>query len=78
MFGAATVMSMALAAPPPKVILLVGPPGSGKTTQAKFLSKKYRIPEFSMSDLLKKKLASKKDATAKALSTAIASGGCVA
>jgi adenylate kinase len=38
----------------PMVILLVGPPGAGKTTQAKNLAKKYRIPAISMSDLLKK------------------------
>ena len=61
---------------PPKVILLVGPPGSGKTTQAQFLSKKYGIPAFSMSDLLKKEVLSvqKKDPIAKAMAAAIASG----
>lgn len=60
---------------PPKVILLVGPPGSGKSTQAAFLAKKYGIPAFSMSDLLKKAIStSKKDPVAKALAAAIASG----
>ncbi len=38
----------------PMVILLVGPPGAGKTTQAKNLARKYRIPSIAMSDLLKK------------------------
>jgi adenylate kinase len=36
------------------VVLLIGPPGAGKTTQARNLSRKYKIPSISMSDLLKK------------------------
>lgn len=74
--GAAIAMSIALAQlAPPKVILLVGPPGSGKTTQAKFLAKKYGIPTISMSDLLKQEMSSgKKDAVSKSLAAAIASG----
>jgi adenylate kinase len=38
----------------PKVILMLGPPGSGKTTQAKRLSKKYGLPSISMADVLKR------------------------
>jgi len=74
--SAALVMSTGWAAQPPKVILLVGPPGAGKTTQAQFLSKKYGVPSFSMSDLLKKEMSSvqKKDPIAKAMAAAIASG----
>jgi adenylate kinase len=74
--GAAIVMSMAWAQPPPpKIIILVGPPGSGKTTQAQFLAKKYEIPAFSMADLLKKEMSSgKKDRVSKALAAPIASG----
>ena len=37
-----------------QVILLLGPPGAGKTTQAKYLSRKYRIPAISMAEILKK------------------------
>ena len=43
------------------VVLLVGAPGSGKTTQAKNLSRKYRIPSFSMADILKKESGWKKN-----------------
>jgi adenylate kinase len=68
---AAIGMSVALAQPPPKVILLVGPPGSGKSTQAKVLSKKYGIPAFSMADLLKREMTAGKNP---ALAAAMASG----
>jgi adenylate kinase len=43
--------------PTRKVILIVGPPGSGKTTQAKHLSKKYSVPSINMADLLKRSAA---------------------
>ena len=36
------------------VVLLIGPPGAGKSTQARNLSRKYKIPSISMSELLKK------------------------
>src|SRR5436305_5846879 len=58
---------------PAKIILLVGPPGSGKTTQAKFLGKKYGIPAFSMADLLKREMGQKKDAVSKVMAASVAS-----
>jgi len=76
-FGATLGVNIALAqAAAPKVILLVGPPGSGKSTQAAFLARKYGIKALSMSDLLKQAISSgkKKDPVAKALAAAIASG----
>jgi adenylate kinase len=74
--GAALAVTAGWSQSTAKVILLVGPPGSGKTTQAQFLSKKYGIPAFSMSDLLKKEVLSvkKNDPIAKAMKAAIASG----
>jgi adenylate kinase len=73
--GAAISLSAAPAqVTPAKLVLLVGPPGSGKSTQAKFLAKKYGIPAFSMADLLKREMAQKKDAVSKALAASVASG----
>jgi adenylate kinase len=40
----------------PLVVIILGSPGSGKTTQATALSKKYRIPVVSLSKLLEKQL----------------------
>jgi adenylate kinase len=61
---------------PAKVILIVGPPGSGKSTQAQLLSKKYGIRAVSMGDILKKEMSSvqKKDPISKAMAAAVASG----
>jgi len=61
----ATFLTCAMLADSRTVILMIGPPGAGKTTQARKLSTKYKIPSVSMADLLKKnagwgKMGSKK------------------
>jgi adenylate kinase len=71
--GVAVALSIAGATlRPAKIIILVGPPGSGKTTQAKFLVKKFGIPSFSMSDLLKEQ--GRQAAVPKGLAADMASG----
>jgi adenylate kinase len=59
------------------VALIVGPPGSGKTTQAAKLSGKYRIPSISMADVLKKSAGWGKAGSKKQLKAEIESGRLV-
>lgn len=59
---------------PTRVIILVGPPGSGKTTQAGFLAKKYGVPIFSMAELLRAQWGGRGGAGSKTLDAEIASG----
>jgi len=76
------VVAVAAAAPagwaaePGRVIVLLGPPGVGKSTQAKPLSKLYRIPAISAAQLLKASQG-KKDKITRALKVPLASGELV-
>jgi adenylate kinase family enzyme len=54
LFVAAGILCCVAPAGSRQVVLLIGPPGAGKTTQARNLSRKYGIPSISMADLLKK------------------------
>jgi adenylate kinase len=42
--------------PKPLVVVLVGPPASGKSTQADYLNKKYKLPVVSIEELVAKKM----------------------
>ena len=57
-------------------LILFGPPGSGKGTQASLLAKKYNIPHLSTGDILRSKL-NKDDNFAKNLSKIISDGNLV-
>lgn len=65
LFGVAALFPAAVAGQVPlgsgEVLILVGPPGSGKTLQAGKLSKKYKIPSISVADVLREHLKQGKD-----------------
>ena len=59
------------------VVLLIGPPGAGKTTQARKISRKYRVPSISMSEILKKDQGWGKAGSKKVLRAQMESGELV-
>ncbi len=59
------------------VILMLGAPGSGKTTQANKLSRRYRIPSFSMATILNKESGWVKDRYKKSLRLPMATGDVI-
>ena len=61
----------------PKVIILIGPPGSGKTLQAGLLSKRFKVPAISMPQLLGQEVGSKTP-MGEALAASVTSGELVA
>ncbi len=58
---------------PARTIILIGPPGSGKTIQAEYLRKRYKIPAVSMSQLLQHEVHSN-SAMGVALAPSLSSG----
>jgi adenylate kinase len=61
---------------PRPIIVLLGAPGAGKTTQARLLNRKYRIPAISMADLLKREVG-RKTPLGRQLRVALESGSLV-
>ena len=61
---------------PAQIIILIGPPGSGKSVQAELLRKSYKVSAISMAALLKQEMG-KKTPLAKALASSLASGELV-
>ena len=56
-----------------EILILVGPPGSGKTLHAERLSKKYKIPAVSLASVVAEHLKSGRDVP-KALRASVAAG----
>ncbi len=57
----------------PRTIILVGPPGSGKTVQADALRKRYKVPAISVSQLLLQEI-NRKSPMGQALASSLESG----
>ena len=72
MLALAFAIALPLSAQPQplRTILLIGPPGSGKTVQSEALEKAYKIPAISMAQLLRREV-SRKSAMAKALAASV-------
>jgi len=61
---------------PPMVFVIIGPPGSGKSTQSHLLGKKYKIPPIDLAELVKSEFG-RKSGLSEALKASIASGDLV-
>lgn len=70
LLGLAPLLLMAQAKP---VIILLGPPGAGKSTQAEALKRRLRVPVVSVSEVLKREIDAKSP-EGKSLRAAIESG----
>ena len=58
-------------------VVLLGPPGSGKGTQSKFLVEKHDFIQLSTGDLLREKVANKDSSLGKEISEIMNSGDLV-
>lgn len=70
LLAAAPLLAFAQSKP---VIILLGPPGAGKTTQAQALKSRLRVPVIGVADVLKKEIGTK-TTEGKSLRAAIESG----
>ncbi|MBN8731456.1 MAG: nucleoside monophosphate kinase [Acidobacteria bacterium] len=70
LLGLAPLLLLAQSKP---VIILLGPPGAGKSTQAEALKRRLRVPVVSVSDVLKREIDAKSP-EGKSLRAAIESG----
>jgi adenylate kinase len=59
-----------------RIIILIGPPGSGKTVQANYLHKRYKIPAISMAQVLQQEV-NRKSPHGKSLAASLESGELV-
>src|SRR3954453_11061572 len=58
---------------PARTIILIGPPGSGKTVQADYLRKRYKIPAISMAQLTEHEV-NRKTPLGRSLAASVAGG----
>jgi len=61
---------------PPMVFVIIGPPGSGKSTQSRLLGKKYKIPSIDIAILAKTEIG-KRSGLSEALKVSLASGDLI-
>jgi len=61
---------------PPMVFVIIGPPGSGKSTQSRLLAKKYKIPQIDIATLAKTEIG-KRSGLSDALKVSLASGDLI-